>query len=92
MVCGSQVPNAQTLQGFDRIVRMACQRLADNCRQFTLALSRQAGAALQVVDHGDLFHTYLSAVGLESLGSFDIGGRDQPMADPAKGPISELIS
>ena len=44
------------------------------------------------VDHGDLFHTYLSAVGLESLDSFDIGGREQPMADPAKGPISELIS
>ncbi|MDG1896936.1 MAG: DUF1501 domain-containing protein [Fuerstiella sp.] len=44
------------------------------------------------VEHGDLFHTYLSAVGMESNGSFDIGGRDMPIADPSRGPISELIS
>lgn len=44
------------------------------------------------VDHGHLFHTYLSAVGLESLDSFDVGGREQPMADPARSPISELIA
>ena len=43
------------------------------------------------VDHGDLFHTYLSALDLDSRGSFDIGGRAQPMADPAAGPIDELI-
>jgi membrane-anchored protein YejM (alkaline phosphatase superfamily) len=44
------------------------------------------------VNHGDLFHTYLAAVGLNSSGSFDFGGRDVPMADPAHGPISELIT
>jgi hypothetical protein len=43
------------------------------------------------VDHGDLFHTYLSALDLDSRGSFDIGGRAQPMADPAASPIDELI-
>jgi hypothetical protein len=43
------------------------------------------------VDHGDLFHTYLSALDLDSRDSFDIGGRAQPMADPAAGPIDELI-
>ncbi len=43
------------------------------------------------VQHGDLFHTYLSALGMDSSGSFDIGGRKQPMADPAHSPISELI-
>ncbi|APZ96159.1 DUF1501 domain-containing protein [Fuerstiella marisgermanici] len=43
------------------------------------------------VDHGHLFHTYLSAVGMDSLGSFDIGGRDTPVADPSHGPISELL-
>lgn len=43
------------------------------------------------VQHGDLFHTYLSAVGLDSGGAFDIGGREQPMADPSHSPITELI-
>lgn len=43
------------------------------------------------IDHGHLFHTYLSAVGMDSLGSFDIGGRAMPIADPSHGPISELI-
>jgi uncharacterized protein (DUF1501 family) len=43
------------------------------------------------IDHGHLFHTYLSAVGMDSLGSFNIGGRDMPIADPSHGPISELL-
>jgi hypothetical protein len=42
-------------------------------------------------DHANLFHTYLAASGLESSSSFDIDGRDIPMADPASGPIKELI-
>ncbi|MDA0834682.1 MAG: DUF1501 domain-containing protein [Planctomycetota bacterium] len=43
------------------------------------------------VDHGHLFHTYLKAVGLNSSGSFDIGGREVPLADPAYSPIEELL-
>ena len=35
------------------------------------------------VDQGHLFHTYLTAVGVDSTGHFDIAGRDVPMADPA---------
>jgi len=44
------------------------------------------------VDHGNLFHTYLQAVGLDSSSSFDIGGRPMPMADPSSEGISELIA
>ncbi|MEZ6141553.1 MAG: DUF1501 domain-containing protein [Zavarzinella sp.] len=44
------------------------------------------------VNHGHLFHTYLCALGLDSEGSFDIGGRPIPMADPAYKPIRELIA
>lgn len=44
------------------------------------------------VDHGHLFHTYLSAVGVNSMGHFNLGGREVPLADPSKSPISELIS
>lgn len=44
------------------------------------------------VDHGHLFHTYLSAVGLNSSSSFNIGGREQPIADPSHYPISEILA
>lgn len=44
------------------------------------------------VDHGHLFHTYLHAVGVDSKLEFNIGGRKFPIADPAKGPISELLA
>ncbi|MFP6694091.1 MAG: DUF1501 domain-containing protein, partial [Pirellulales bacterium] len=44
------------------------------------------------VDHGHLFHTYLSAVGLDPTDHFDIGGRPFPLADPAKSAIEELLT
>jgi uncharacterized protein (DUF1501 family) len=44
------------------------------------------------VDAGHLFHTYLRAVGIDSTGSFEIDGRDMPVADPAVGPIGELLA
>jgi len=44
------------------------------------------------VDCGHLFHTYLRALGLSSKGNFDIAGRQIPMADPAVGPIKELLA
>jgi len=43
------------------------------------------------VDHGHLFHTYLQAVGVESQGSFDIDGREMPIADPARHPIRNIL-
>ena len=44
------------------------------------------------VDHGHLFHTFMQAVGVDSAGTFDVDGRDVPIADPAAAPISELIA
>lgn len=44
------------------------------------------------VDHASLFHTYLQAVGVDTTGSFDIGGRPMPIADPAAKPITELLA
>ena len=43
------------------------------------------------VDHGHLFHTYLSAVGIDSAGSFNIDGREMPIADPSHSAITELL-
>ena len=44
------------------------------------------------VDHAVLFHTYLQAVGVDTSGSFDIGGRPVPIADPAAKGIAELLA
>jgi hypothetical protein len=38
-----------------------------------------------------VFHTLLQAVGVNSKSEFDIAGRKFPIADPAKGPIKELL-
>ena len=44
------------------------------------------------VDHGQLFHTYLQAAGVDSTGFFNIDGRDMPIADPAVAAVSELLT
>jgi hypothetical protein len=46
----------------------------------------------RVVDHGHVFHTILQAIGVDSHGEFHVAGRDHPIADPAKGPIDELLA
>jgi hypothetical protein len=43
------------------------------------------------VDHGNLFHTYLESVGVDSGGSFVIDGRDIPVADPAVDAVPALL-
>lgn len=44
------------------------------------------------VDAGDLFHTYLQAVGLDSTAEHDLQGRSIPIGDPAAEPIEELLA
>ena len=44
------------------------------------------------VDHAQLFHTYLRAVDVDSLQSFDIAGRQLPIADPSSGAIKDLLA
>jgi hypothetical protein len=43
------------------------------------------------VDGGDLFHTYLAALGLKSTDHFMIAGQKTPMADPAHAPIDDIL-
>jgi hypothetical protein len=45
-----------------------------------------------VVKLGDLFHTYLSALGIDSSGKYEIDGQTNPIADPAAKPISALLA
>ena len=56
------------------------------------ALAHALVVADREVDHGHMFHTYLRALGVDSSQPFDIAGRQIPMADPAYGPIKELIT
>jgi hypothetical protein len=44
------------------------------------------------VDHANLFHTYLQAVGVDSTDSFDVEGRDVPIADPASKMIEQILA
>jgi len=44
------------------------------------------------VDHANLFHTYLQAVGVETSRSFVVDGRELPIADPSSKPIRELFT
>lgn len=43
------------------------------------------------VDHGDLFHTYLRAVGIDSSQSIQVDGKELPIADPAAEPIWKVL-
>ena len=43
------------------------------------------------VNHTHLFHTYLSAVGVEPTGTFDIDGRDILRADPEGHAIEDIL-
>lgn len=44
------------------------------------------------VDHGQLFHTYLQAVGVESTDYVTVDGREMPLADPTSQPIWKVLS
>lgn len=44
------------------------------------------------VDHGQLFHTYLQAVGIDSSASVAVGGRQLPLADPAAEPVWDVLT
>jgi hypothetical protein len=44
------------------------------------------------VNHGQLFHTYLRAVGVDSGQSIAVDGRDLPLADPAYAPIWKVLT
>ncbi|MCB1101498.1 MAG: DUF1501 domain-containing protein, partial [Kiritimatiellae bacterium] len=44
------------------------------------------------VTHGDLFHTYLRALGIDSRMDYTIGDQTNPVADPAAKPIEALLA
>jgi hypothetical protein len=51
----------------------------------TEVVDRQVGA-------GHLFHTYLSAVGLDPKDEYVVDGRTLQIADPTAAPITEVLA
>jgi len=45
-----------------------------------------------LVKLGDLFHTYLTALGIDSHAKYEIDGQSNPVADPAAKPIASLLA
>jgi len=45
-----------------------------------------------MVKLGDLFHTYLHALGIDSRGKYEIAGQTNPVADPAAKPIAAVLA
>ncbi len=43
------------------------------------------------VNGGHLFHTYFRALGVDSSQSYELDGREMPIADPSASPIQELL-
>jgi hypothetical protein len=41
---------------------------------------------------GDLFHTYLTALGIDSSADYHLNGQTNPVADPAAGPIKAVLA
>jgi hypothetical protein len=41
---------------------------------------------------GDMFHTYLAAVGIESTATFDVGDNQVPIAAPERAPVREILA
>ena len=44
------------------------------------------------VDAGDLFHTFLAAMNLDPTATYQVGGRENPVADPASSVIKEVLA
>lgn len=45
-----------------------------------------------IVKLGDLFHTYLTALGIDSHAKYELGGQNNPVADPAAKPIAAVLT
>lgn len=56
--------------------------------------TNDAGAEVKenTVKLGDLFHTYLRALGIDSRATYQIDGQSNPVADPAAKPVEALLA
>ncbi len=90
-----RTPNINLFHGRDHwgSAWSICLAGAKIARGAVIGKTNDQGTAVteREVNQGHLFHTYLTALGLDSTGHFSVAGRDLPLADPAYQPIKELI-
>ena len=69
---------------------------ADLARQFALLRPCDGEKRLALAHHevgiGDLFHTYLTALGIDSRADYHLNGQTNPVADPAARPIKAVLA
>jgi hypothetical protein len=91
-----RTPNINQYYGRDHWSRAwsVCLAGAKIARGAVLGKTNEDGTAVvdHQVDHAQLFHTYLQAVGIDSFATIDVAGRPVPLADPAAAPIKELLA
>ncbi|GIW94468.1 MAG: hypothetical protein KatS3mg110_2509 [Pirellulaceae bacterium] len=91
-----RTPNINQYYGRDHWSRAwsVCLAGAKIARGAVLGKTNENGTAVvdHQVDHAQLFHTYLQAVGIDSFATIDVAGRPVPLADPAAAPIKELLA
>lgn len=91
-----RTPNINLYYGRDHWSRAWTVVMAGAKVQRGLAFGKTNEKGTEVVDgqvdHANLFHTYLQAVGVDSTDTFDIEGRDVPLADPASKLIKPILA
>lgn len=91
-----RTPKINNLGGRDHWGRAWSVAMAGCGVQPGAVLGATNATGTEVKDHpvglGDLFHTYLRALGIDSSGMYDVGGQLNPIADPAAKPIRELLT
>lgn len=91
-----RTPNINYLYGRDHWSHAWTVALAGARVQRGVAYGRTNAKGTEVadgqVDHANLFHTYLQAVNVDSTDSFEVEGRDVPIADPASKTIGAILT
>ena len=91
-----RTPNINQYYGRDHWSRAWTVVMAGSKVQRGVAYGKTNDKGTEVVDgqvdHANLFHTYLQAVEVDSTDTFDIEGRDVPIADPASKMIKQVLS
>jgi hypothetical protein len=91
-----RTPHINLYQGRDHWCKAWSIALAGCGIKKGIALGKTNARGTEVVDHevsgGSLFHTYLSAVGLDPAGGFEVDGRPIQIAEPTATAVKELLA
>ena len=91
-----RTPNINHLYGRDHWSRAWTVVLAGGRVHRGVAYGKTNDRGTEVVDgqvdSANLFHTYLQALDVNSTDTFDIEGRDVPIADPASHAIKPILT